>query len=153
MKKILILMAERTGNGHKSAANAQEKKFKLLNFDVKQVDGFSFMGKRGERLENCYIPMTLKHPFIWKICYGFSQVFTNLSHWLSYHYTKKEMLKEILSYKPDLIISVHGLFSKSVSKLLSKNNLHIPFMINAIDLVNPPRVWRNKKNRYNISCH
>lgn len=145
MKKILIIMAERTGNGHKSAANAIEQKFKTLGFEVKQVDGFSFMGKRGQKLEDCYIPMTLKHPFIGKICYGFSQVFTNFSHWLIYHFAKKEMLKEIESYKPELIISVHGLFSESVSKLLSKNNLHIPFMINAIDLVNPPRVWRNKK--------
>lgn len=144
MEKIMILMAEKTGTGHKSAANAIEKRLKLLGYDVKQIDCFPLMGKKGVKLENCYIPLTTKHPYIWKAGYLFSQIFSNTVHQVMYNWSKKALLNEIYDYQPDLIISVHGMFTKAVSKLLKKNKLHVPFMINAIDLVNPPRAWRDK---------
>ncbi len=145
MNRILILMSERTGNGHKSGANAIEKKLKTLgDFEVKQLDCFKTMGKIGEKMENCYIPLTTRHPFIWKISHGFSQHFAGSVHWFVYNKCKKRMLKEILDYKPDLIISNQCMFTKAISKLLKKNNLSIPFMIAVIDLVKPPHVWRDK---------
>ena len=144
MKKIMILMADRTGTGHKSSANAIEKRLKMMGYEVKQVNCFKLMGKAGQRLENCYIPLTTKHPYIWKVGYTISQMFTNTLHSIMYKHLKKTLLNELQDYKPDLIISVHGMFTKAVSKLLRVNNLKIPFMINAIDLVNSPKVWRDK---------
>ncbi len=145
MKKVLILQAEKTGTGHKSAANAIEKKLNLLGYSTKQLNCFTLMGKMGVNMENCYIPLTTKHPGMWKIAHGFSQLFTNLTHWFIYQKSKKQLLKQILDYKPDLIVSVHCMFTKAVSKLLKKNNLNIPFMINVIDLVKPPKVWQDKR--------
>lgn len=144
MSKVLILTAERTGTGHKASANAIEKKLIALGFETKQVDCFETMGKTGIKMENSYIPLTTKHPYIWKLAHGFSQWFSDIMHEYIYNCSKKEMLKIILDYKPDLIISVHCMFTKAVSKLLRKNKLNIPFMINVIDLINPPRVWRDK---------
>ncbi len=143
--KILILQAEKTGTGHKAAANAIEKRLKLLGYETKQLNCFTTMGKMGVSWEKSYIPLTTKHPYMWKIAHGFSQIFTNLTHWFIYEKCKKQMLKEILDYKPDLIISVHCMFTKAISKLLKKQKLNIPFMINVIDLVNPPKVWQDKR--------
>lgn len=145
MKKVLILMAERTGTGHKSGANAIENKLREMGYETKQLDCFKTMGKMGEKMENCYVPLTTNHPAIWKISHSFTQHFPNTMHQFIYNHCKKEMLKQILDYKPDLIISDHCMFTKAVSKLLKKNKLNIPFMIAVIDLINPPKVWRDKR--------
>lgn len=145
MNKVLILMAERTGTGHKSAANAIEKRLLSLGCTVKQLNCFPLMGKVGIKMENCYIPLTTKHPGIWKISHGFTQIFTDIMHDWIYHRVKKNLLKEINEFKPDVIISVHCMFTKAVSRLLKKNHLEIPFLINVIDLVNPPKVWRDRR--------
>ncbi len=142
--KILILQAEKTGTGHKSAANAIEKRLIPMGYETKQLNCFTTMGKMGVSWEKAYIPLTTKHPFLWKISHGFSQIFTGLTHWFIYQKCKKQMLKEILEFKPDLILSVHCMFTKAISKLLRKNKLDIPFMVDVIDLVNPPKVWRDK---------
>ncbi len=145
MNKVLILMAERTGTGHKSAANAIAHRLTVQGCEVKQLNCFPLMGKMGVKMENCYIPLTTKHPFVWKMSHLFSQIFPNLLHNWIYHYVKKGLLAEIKTFQPDVIISVHGMFTKAVSRLLRKNHLSIPFLINVIDLVNPPRVWRDKR--------
>ena len=145
MKKIMILTSEKTGNGHRQAANAIEKKLLPLGYDVKKVNCFTKMGKMGVSMENSYIPITTKKPWLWKIAHSFTQIFTDVMHWFIYHKSKKGILAEIKEYQPDLIISVHCMFTKAISKLLKKNKLNIPFMVNVIDLVNPPKVWRDKR--------
>lgn len=145
MSKIMILTAEKTGTGHKSSANAIEKKLVAMGYEVKQINCFEMMGNLGRKMEAAYIPLTTKHPGLWKISHSFSQVFTNTLHNFMYSKSRKCLLKEIMDFSPDLIISVHCMFTKAISKLLKKNNLNIPFMINVIDLVNPPRVWQDKR--------
>lgn len=144
MKKILILTSEKTGNGHKMAANAIEKKLQPMGYDVKKLNCFTTMGKMGVSMESSYIPITTKKPWLWKIAHSFTQICTNTMHWFIYNKCKKQMLKQIKEYNPDLIITVHCMFTKAISKLLKKNNLNIPLMVNVIDLVNPPKVWRDK---------
>lgn len=144
MKKIMILTAERTGTGHKSAANALEKKFNILGYEIKQVDAFKLMGKLGEMLENSYTPITLKFPLVFYLVYLFSQTFPSFIHSFIFINLRKKLKKEIIEYKPDLIISVHCMFTKSVSHLLRKEKIDIPFYIDVIDLVKPPNVWFDK---------
>ena len=144
MKKVMILTAERTGTGHKSAANAIEKKLKNLGYDTKQIDSFLMMKGTGKLLENIYIPLTTTFPFGFYISYLFSQKFPNAIHSTVYRKSRKMFKKEIEEYKPDLIITVHSMFTKAITKLLKKENLNIPFYVDVIDLVNPPHVWLDK---------
>lgn len=144
MKKVMILTAERTGTGHKSAANAIEKKLNNLEYDVTQVDSFTMMGKLGKLLENSYIPLTTRCPLFFYIPYLFSQAFPNAVHSLVYLFSKKGLKKEIDRIEPDLIITVHSMFTKSVSRYIKRKNLNIPFYIDVIDLVKPPKVWFDK---------
>ncbi len=144
MKKILILTAERSGTGHKSAANAIEKELDKEKYTVKQVDSFTLMGKIGTMLENSYIPITTKFPILFYISYLWSQIFSNTMHFLIYSKLKNRLKKEILEFQPDLIITVHSMFTKAVSHVLQKEKLDIPFYVDVIDLVKPPRVWYDK---------
>lgn len=145
MNKVLILMAERTGTGHKSAANAIERNLMARGCTVKQLNCFPLMGKIGVKMENCYIPLTTKHPLIWKMAHGAQQMFPDFVHGMIYSRLKKSLLSEIQAFQPDVIVSVHCMITKAVSKLLRKNKIEIPFLINVIDLVNPPKVWRDKR--------
>ena len=146
MKKVMILMAERTGTGHKSAANAIEKKLNNLNleYEIMQVDCFTMMGKIGTLLENSYIPITTRCPLLFYSSYIFTQIFPNIMHLQMYLKFKNDLRKRIDEFKPDLIISVHSMFTKSISYFLRKEKLNIPFYINVIDLVKPPKVWFDK---------
>ena len=145
MKKIMILTANKTGTGHKSAANALQNRLIKLGYEVKQVNCFKMMGKIGEWLENAYIPITTTFPKLYYIGYLCSKAFPNALHSLMYVNGEKRLLHEINEYKPDLIITVHCMFTKSISRLIEKNNLKIPFYIDVIDLVNPPNVWFDPK--------
>ena len=145
MKKIIILTAEKTGTGHKSAANALEKRLVPLGYDVKQIDCFKLMGKFGDMLEESYIPVTTKSPKLFYAGFVLTQTSPDSLHRLMYVNLKKALRKEIKEYKPDLIITVHSMFTKSISHLLEKDGLNIPFYVDVIDLVNPPKVWFDKK--------
>ena len=144
MKKILILTSEKTGTGHKSAANALEKQLEELNYDVKQIDCFKTMKKTGKLLEDSYIPITTKFPLVFYLAFLFSQIFPNFISFFMYLKSRKKLKKEFLDYKPDLIISNHPMFTKAISHLLKKEKLNIPFFIDVIDLVNPPKTWLDK---------
>lgn len=145
MKKVLILTAEKTGTGHKSAANAIEKELNKMGCITKQKDCFTMMGKLGIHMEKSYIPMTIKRPWEFYIGYLFSQKFPGIVHKLIYLFSKKELKKEIDEFKPDIIITVHSMFTKAISKYIEKKGLNIPYYVVVIDLVNPPRLWLDKK--------
>lgn len=143
MKKVLILTADKTGTGHKSAANAINKKLDKLGYDVKQLNCFKTSGKIGTLLENSYIKVTTTIPLLFYIPYLISQHFPNLIHNFIYISCHKKMKNEILEYNPDLIISLHPMYNKAITKILYKEKLDIPFYVDVIDLVNPPKLWLN----------
>ena len=144
MKRVLILTAERTGTGHKSSANAIENNLKDLGYETMQIDSFTTMGKLGMLLENSYIPITTKCPILFYIPFLFTQMWPGAMHYSIYLKFKKRFKKVIDEFKPDLIISVHAMFNGAVSRFIKNENLNIPFYVNVIDLVNPPKTWFNK---------
>ncbi len=141
MKRVLILTAERTGTGHKSAANAIEKGLNTLGYETKQVDCFLMMSRIGKILENIYIPLTTTIPVAFYLTYIFSQKFPNVIHSMVYHKSHKKLKKEIDDFKPDLIVSVHSVYTKAITRLLKEEKLNIPFYIDVIDLIKPPHLW------------
>ena len=144
MKKVLILTSIKTGSGHKSSSNAIEKKLKDAGYDTKQLDVFPLMGKSGDFIENNYIPVTTRAPYLYFAMQRFSEHFPDVVHRSMYEQVKAGLLEEIRNYQPDLIISVQCMFTKAVSKLIKKYKLNIPFYIGVIDLIKPPAVWMDK---------
>ncbi len=144
MKKILILTSIKTGSGHRSSANAIEKKLNDAGFKTRQIDVFPLMGRTGRLMENSYIPLTTKAPFIFFLCERTSEYFPWFIHMQMYVRIRKNLLKEVHAFRPDLIISVQCMFTRSVSYMIRKEGLKIPFYVDVIDLVNPPSVWRDR---------
>ena len=145
MKKILILTSVKTGFGHKASSNAIEKKLRDKGFETRQLDVFPLMGRLGETMENSYIPLTTKAPFIYYICQRISEYFPWFIHCQMYRRVKENLLKEIRSFQPDLILSVQCMFTRSISRIIKENALPIPFHVGVIDLVDPPKVWEDKE--------
>lgn len=144
MKKILILTSIKTGSGHRSSANAIEKKLIDAGFETRQLDVFPLMGRTGRLMEDSYIPLTTKAPFLYYLCERTSEYFPWFIHMQMYVRIRRNLLKEILSYQPDLILSVQCMFTRVVSRIIKEEELNIPFYIDVIDLVDPPAVWRDK---------
>ena len=145
VKKILILTSIRTGSGHRSSSNAIEKKLKDAGYITKQLDVFPLLGRMGDLMENSYIPLTTKAPMVYYFCQRISEYFPKFIHSEMYLRLKKNLLKEIHSYRPDLIISVQCMFTRSISYMIEKYKLNIPFYVGVIDLIDPPNVWQDKK--------
>ena len=144
MNKVLIITSIKTGSGHRASSNAIEKKLIDEGFDTKQLNAFETMGKFGRFMEDSYIPIVTKFPQLFYILERFSEHCPDYIHMNVYHLSKKNLLKEIKDYNPDLIISVQCMFTKSISKLIKENHLNIPFYVGVIDLVDPPTIWQDK---------
>ncbi len=95
-------------------------------------------------MEDCYIPMTLHAPNLWAFLYKVQALTPRLVHFFVYVQIKKAIIKVIKEYNPDVIISVHSMFTHAVTKAMKKENIDIPFYTAVRDLVKPPAVWYDK---------
>ncbi len=114
------------------------------DFEVVQIDAFTLMGRLGKWLENIYIPITTKFPIGYYVCFLLTQAFPDLMHFLIYLKINRKFRRKVEEENPDLIITVHSMFTKSISHFLKAHKMNIPFYIDVIDLVKPPRVWFDK---------
>lgn len=144
MKKIMILTSLKTGSGHKSSANAIEKKLVDAGYDTRQINVFELMGTKGRMMENSYIPLTTHHSEIYFTAQRFSEYFPGVIHRMMYLMVRRGLLEKIKEYEPDLIISVQCMFTAAISRIIRKYELNIPFYVGVIDLVDPPNVWKDK---------
>lgn len=145
MSRVMILTAMKTGLGHRASANAIEKQLRERGIDTLQVDGFT-MGKgkkTGPRMESIYIPMTTRAPHFYYIMQRLTVFFPWPLHEWVYRGIRKKFPEELRLLRPDLILSVHCIFTKAVSRVLREEGIDIPFHIDVIDLVNPPTVWED----------
>ena len=145
MSKILIITSDKTGSGHRSSANAIHKKLEDRGHQVCQLDVFPLMGKTGMLMENSYIPLTTRAPFVYYLCQRFSEYFPWFIHMPMYFEVRKNLMKVIKELEPDMILSVHCMFTRAISYLIRKEKLNIPFCVGVIDLVEPPKVWEDRK--------
>ena len=144
MSKILIITSDKTGSGHRASANAIHKKLEDKGHQVLQLDVFPLMGKMGTVMENSYIPLTTRAPFLYYLLQRFSEYFPWFIHMPMYFEVRKNLIKVIREYEPDLILSVHCMFTRAISHLIRKEKLNIPFCVGVIDLVEPPKVWEDR---------
>lgn len=147
-KKILILMAENTGSGHKSAAKALGESFsaKSQDFEIITYDGMKLLGKRFNKISDNYVNMTLKTPLLWKISFEIMEIFSFATNYLIYKSAHKKIKKLIEDTKPDLVLSLHPMMLTPVAKVLKKMKSDIPFYVQIIDLVRISKMWLYKKS-------
>ncbi|BAH07273.1 MGDG synthase family glycosyltransferase [Clostridium kluyveri] len=64
---------------------------------------------------------------------------------------KKKLLQLLKEIKPDIIISVHAVFTGSVTRILEKNHMEIPVISFVADLDNVSNLWADSRAKY-ILC-
>ena len=135
---------QQDGSGHRASANAIEKKLQDKGHETCRLDVFPLMGKMGLLMENSYIPLTTRAPFVYYLCQRVSEYFPWFIHGEMYFRMRKNLMKVIEDFKPNRILSVHCLFTQAISKLIRKEKLGIPFYVGVIDLIDPPKVWEDR---------
>lgn len=151
-RKVLFISSDLTGHGHKSITEAICKKIGFLspNMEIKVIDGFYLAGKFGEATGKMYVPLTIHAKSLWGAFYKFSAHKHKRINSLTARVIKKEFLKIIDSFKPDLIVSVHAAFVGSTIKILQDNNLDIPVVTQVADLVSISPLWTDPNALYTI---
>lgn len=142
-KKVLILIAEKTGNGHLSSANAIRDSIyeKNENIEIVIYNAMKLLGKIGRKMENSYNRLSSKTPLIWKLTYELTNIFNKTTNYLIYRALKNRFKELVDNLKPDLIISVHPMFNNPVAKVIRKLELKIPFFVYIIDIVKISNLW------------
>ncbi len=126
MKKILIMYAT-YGTGHRSIAKYVEEYFKSKNEEIKikNIDLLDYVmpkiGKATTKISNKII--LAGNPILWGMIYKFfdSKITTFGTYRLISKFFDSEALKrEVIAYKPDLVISTHFFASTSISRYKKK---------------------------------
>lgn len=151
-KNILVISSDNTGHGHKSITEAiYEKIGNKHDINIHVVDGFSLGGQVLLNIGKSYGPITRKAENLWKMIWNLSAVKPSLVNDLIEMLIKKNFLKLLDEFKPDLILSVHPNFNGSVLNILEKQGINISFVILIADLVNIYPLWVDPRADYIIS--
>ncbi len=152
-KNIWIISSEYTGHGHKSIAQSVREQFQQLAPDMKLTvkNGFAYGGRRGNIWEKAYSPVTKYVRPVWNACFQITSKYCELTNKYVTNRIKSAFLKELKREKPDLIVSVHGLFVGSVLNVVRKAGLDIPVAVIIADLVTLSRMWADRRADLTLS--
>ncbi len=145
MKKILILFSD-TGGGHRAAAEAIRDAL-----DQRYADRYETALADGivqgalppvNRIPKLYLPTVTYAPWGW----GFLFKFTNArgARWLNpliQLVTARGLRKLFVSAKPDVVVTVHPLLTRSAWRIWKKFQPNAPFITVITDLFDPHRSW------------
>ena len=142
-KNILIISADYTGHGHKSITQALCEQFDQMGMEVTVADGFLLSGKMLQRMSKAYGPITRRAEFVWRAMYRSSHKKPQRTEVLARRFIEKGFLRKLEQVRPDVIVSVHSIFNKSITDILKKHKMNIPLVTVVADLVTIPALWAN----------
>lgn len=152
MNRILFISSENTGGGHKSITEALSRQLFLLSPDVQfsVIDGFELGNVLLRLSSRSYDSFAIRFPTLWGFVYRLSNPFKPLVNHFIARLIRKSLLKQINTFHPDLIVSVHNLFVGSVINVLNHAGLNIPVISLIADLDNVTNLWADKQAKYII---
>ena len=142
--KILFISAEYTGHGHKSVHTALMQGFRRLYggaIECTVVDGFLLGGNILVWLERLYNTCVKYLPWLWRMLFEFSERHKDYINRKMSRSIREKFLHIIDDYKPDLIVSLHPVFTGCVLDILEGENIKIPFYILITDLTTISDIW------------
>lgn len=153
MNRILFISSENTGGGHKSITKALSKQLSLHHPEIqfKVIDGFMLGNWLLRGPSHIYDTLAVELPSLWGFIYRLSNPFKKLVNWVVARNIKKSFLKQVRTFQPDLIVSVHEVFVGSVIQVLNHAHLDIPVISLIADLDNVTNLWADKGVKY-IVC-
>lgn len=143
MKKKVLIFYSNTGSGHLRAAQALKEELELINknYSVILYDGLEKL-RFGIKIKpsSTYSLLSMKLQRIYNLLFTLTnnKAGTRLLRLITRKAAGRKLRQILGEEKPDLIISTHGLLSKSVIK---KPHSQFPFITVVTDLGKPHRVW------------
>lgn len=146
MKKIMIIHSVYTGHGHKSISDALVEQLKKYDdVEVEVVDGFSLIGKAALEASKFYGPMTRRAKDLWRLTYTVANQNAQALETMISSLIHDRFMKKLIAFTPDLIVTVHAMFTTSVLNLLEHYHLKIPFVTLQADIINIHKAWCNPR--------
>ena len=151
-KKVLLITSDNTGLGHKSVSSSINEHLSsdYSNIKIKTINGFLLAGTLGKVTENTYMPLVRYAKPFWKIYYEFISKHSKILNTYVAFTIKKQFIKIVDEFKPDLIVSVHPAFVGSILDILSKNNLDTPLIVVICDIFKISGLWIDKRTHSTI---
>ena len=151
IKNILILSSNYTGHGHKSISDSLcEQIDKYQDVDVHVIDGFFLGGNTALRIGKLYGSVTRNAKEIWRWVWEISFKNPALISEFTELLIRDNLIKLLISMKPDLILSVHPNFNASVLNILEEYKIDIPFVTLIADMVSISPLWADARADYII---
>lgn len=144
MKKVLLVSSEYAGHGHKSVHTALLQGFKRLCGDAvecRAINGFALGAADLVAMERLYNVCVQYFPGLWNQIFSLSFAGKDFINAKVFRSVKRKFLKAIESFKPDLIVNLHPLFSGSLLDILERKNIGTRFYIVITDLVSIADLW------------
>ena len=141
MKKILLITSVYTGAGHKSISDALAEQFdEMPDVEVKVIDGFDFAGGLCQQASKLYGFSTRHAPIVHNASWEFTTKHpAGFAIWA--RVCDRHFVKCLRDFQPDLILTVHALFTRLLIRMLKMHDLDIPVVVLQADIVSMHRYW------------
>jgi len=141
MKKILLITSVYTGAGHKSISDALAEQFsEMPGVEVKVIDGFELAGSLWPQLSKFYGFTTRHAPAVYNASWIFTTKVPSRSAIVA-RMCDRRFVKCLREFRPDLILSVHPMFTTVLTRMLKMHDLSIPVVVLQADIVSIHRYW------------
>ncbi len=146
MKKILLLSSAYTGHGHKSICDSLCEQFAVSgDVSVRVVECFALLGRSGVRISKMYGSITRQAEDLWELIFDISSYSPQTINKFVADGIHDNLMKELYSFSPDLIVSVHPQFNGCVLHWLEHYKISIPFITLLADLWSIHPAWCDKR--------
>jgi UDP-N-acetylglucosamine:LPS N-acetylglucosamine transferase len=137
---ILILMSE-TGGGHVSLAEALRERLQP-DYAIRVEDLLPGL------IPDMYRHIAQKAPWLWSYMFHMSDTpgLARLTHLMMLPFITPRLLPLLVSFQPDLVLSVHPLLTHTVKRVLEQHASHIPFAMLLSDPASTHATWYTERD-------
>ena len=151
MPKIVIISSDNTGHGHTSIATSLiEQLPQHPDVEIKVVQGFRLMGKTMHSASGIYGPLTRYSKKLWECSFELSQRTPDATRNTTRLLIHDNFMRMLQREHPDLILTVHSLFTGSVIDILEKYNLKIPHVTVIADFMDLHNGWYEPRSALTV---
>jgi processive 1,2-diacylglycerol beta-glucosyltransferase len=148
--KILIISTKYTGMGHNSISQSIIKELDKRNIEAKQIEIFDYTAKIVKANGQDYINIIDKKPKKWKFWYDFAHHHMSAQAWFFQWGLRKNFLKLLDEYKPDMIVGVHPCFVRNILHYKQKYHLNFKHVTVIADLISISNSWIDPRSDLTI---
>ncbi len=146
--RLLVISTSETGHGHTSMLEALRAQLAKADAQVQvtEIDGFSLGWRWLRVLGRAYNPLVVNVPILWGWLYHAGGHVVWLVKAVVSRSIRKDLMRHVNETRPDVIVSLHGVFVGSVLDVLEREGLEIPVVPLIADLDNVTRLWKDTRS-------